>query len=105
MRAQIRGTRSSIKKCSRWYFINSNSKGALNGNSQHSSKNERNISSKQPNDTNVEVDRNSLNDEMKQLIDEVDRIAKATQFNEQDILSTKTKILDMQVGANKGQVS
>ena len=40
----------------------------------------REISVQAANDTNVEVDRNSLNDEIKQLIDEVDRIAKATQI-------------------------
>ena len=101
MRAQIRGLDQASRNAQDGISLIQTAEGALN--ETHSIlQRMREISVQAANDTNVAVDRNSLNDEIKQLIDEVDRIAKATQFNEQDILST-AQSLDMQVGANKGQ--
>ncbi|MBS5825192.1 MAG: flagellin [Clostridium argentinense] len=102
MRAQIRGLDQASRNAQDGISLIQTAEGALN--ETHSIlQRMREISVQAANDTNVAVDRNSLNDEMQQLIDEVDRIANATQFNEQDILST-AQSLDMQVGANKGQV-
>ena len=76
MRAQIRGLDQASRNAQDGISLIQTAEGALN--ETHSIlQRMREISVQAANDTNVEVDRNSLNDEMKQLIDEVDRIAKS----------------------------
>ncbi len=55
------------------------------------------------NDTNSSSDRQSLNNEVQQLIAEVNRIATSTQFNGQNILDGSLSTLTFQVGANQNQ--
>ena len=55
------------------------------------------------NDTNTPQDRQSLNNEVQQLISEVNRVANATQFNGQDILDGSLANLTFQIGANQNQ--
>ena len=52
------------------------------------------------NDTNSPQDRQSLNNEVNQLISEINRIANTTQFNGQDILDGTLSSLSFQIGAN-----
>ena len=76
MRAQIRGLDQASRNAQDGISLIQTAEGALN--ETHSIlQRMREISVQAANDTNVEVDRNSLNDEIKQLIDEVDRIAKS----------------------------
>ncbi|KOY65706.1 flagellin [Clostridium sporogenes] len=102
MRAQIRGLNQASRNSQDGISLIQTAEGALN--ETHSIlQRMREISVQAANDTNVSVDRSALNDEMGQLIEEIDRIAQNTQFNEQDILKAD-QTLDMQVGANKDQV-
>ncbi|BAH06901.1 flagellin [Clostridium kluyveri] len=98
MRAQIRGLNQASRNSQDGISLIQTAEGALN--ETHSIlQRMRELAVQSASDTNVTVDRSALNDEMGQLIDEIDRIANATQFNEQDILKT-AQTLDIQVGAN-----
>jgi Flagellin and related hook-associated proteins len=55
------------------------------------------------NDTNTLEDRNSIQEEIKQRLDEIDRIARETSFNGRSVLNS-SDILNIQVGANDGQI-
>ena len=55
------------------------------------------------NDTNSPADRQSLNNEVQQLVSEINRISQATQFNGQNILDGSLSALTFQVGANQNQ--
>ena len=54
-------------------------------------------------DTNTKVDRSELQKEMNELIDEIDRIAEQTQFNEQNLLDGSFSGKKFHIGANEGQ--
>lgn len=55
------------------------------------------------NDTNTPEDRQSIQKEISQRIDEIDRIARETSFNGRSVLNS-SDILNIQVGANDGQI-
>jgi flagellin len=55
------------------------------------------------NDTNQDVDRNAINQELNALTDEIDRISETTQFNKQFLLDGTFTNKKLQVGANGGQ--
>ena len=55
------------------------------------------------NDTNTPEDRNSIQEEIKQRLDEIDRIARETSFNGRSVLNS-SDTLNIQVGANDGQI-
>ena len=55
------------------------------------------------NDTNNDSDRNSLNEEVEQLVAALDRIAKTTNFNGVNLLNGGVTDLYMQMGANSGE--
>ncbi len=60
------------------------------------------------NDTNIDVDRQALQNEIEELVEEIDRIAQTTEFNKQNILVEKDPgsgvfTATLQVGANYGQ--
>ena len=63
----------------------------------------RDLAVQSANDTNSASDRQALNQEVSALIEEVDRISQATQFNGQSILNGALDSLTFQVGANAGQ--
>ena len=63
----------------------------------------RDLAVQSANDTNSASDRAALNQEAEALINEVNRIASATQFNGQNILDGSLETLQFQVGANAGQ--
>jgi len=66
----------------------------------------RELSTQAANDTLTDSDRDALNGEFQQLKKEVDRQAKGTQFNTQDLLSGQSPLSDgtgkLQVGPNAG---
>ena len=55
------------------------------------------------NDTNIQVDRSEIQKEINELIDEIDRISKDTEFNAQELLNGKFENKKFHIGANKGQ--
>jgi flagellin len=55
------------------------------------------------NDTNQDVDRDAINQELNALTDEIDRISETTQFNKQFLLDGSFNNKKLQVGANGGQ--
>lgn len=55
------------------------------------------------NDTNTPEDRQSIQKEISQRIDEIDRIARETSFNGRSVLNS-SDTLNIQVGANDGQI-
>ncbi len=55
------------------------------------------------NDTNSPQDRQSINNEVQQLIGEVNRISSTTQFNGQKILDGTLSSMTFQIGANQNQ--
>ena len=63
----------------------------------------RELSVQAANDTNTTQDRNSIQDEMDQLVDEIDRIADKTTFNGQRILSGDFAGAKFHIGANSGE--
>ncbi|MEX2475130.1 flagellin hook IN motif-containing protein, partial [Marinobacter sp.] len=63
----------------------------------------RDLAVQSANDTNSASDREALNQETKALIDEVNRIGSATQFNGQNVIDGTLDELVFQVGANAGQ--
>ena len=63
----------------------------------------RDLSVQSSNDTNTQVDRDSLQLEMSQLATEINRIAKSAQFNGKNLLDGSFGSATFQVGSNAGQ--
>ena len=55
------------------------------------------------NDTNEDIDRDAINDELRALTEEIDRIASTTQFNKKNLLDGTLRDNRLQIGANVGQ--
>ena len=55
------------------------------------------------NDTNQNIDRDAINQELTALTEELDRISTTTQFNKQNLLDGSFSDKKLQVGANAGQ--
>jgi flagellin len=64
----------------------------------------RELSVQSANSTNSTSDRNALDAEVEQRIEEIDRIASQTSFNGLKVLDGSFKNADFQVGANAGEV-
>lgn len=111
MRAQIRGLDQASRNSQDGISMIQTAEGALN--ETHSIlQRMRELAVQAANDTNVTVDRSSINDELQQLSDEITRIGQQTQFNTQNILnggeadtveSQNAIGIHLQVGANCGQ--
>ncbi|MGE7911003.1 flagellin Hag [Lysinibacillus xylanilyticus] len=104
MRAQIKGLDMATKNSQDSISLIQTAEGALN--ETHSIlQRMRELSVQSRNDTNEDVDRGFLQDEIKQLQSEIDRIANTTEFNEKTLLNgdLKTNGLVFQIGANEGQ--
>jgi flagellin len=63
----------------------------------------RELAVQSANDTNSESDRKSLQDEMTQLVEELDRIAVTTEFNGKSVIDGTMTDAVFQVGANAGE--
>lgn len=93
MRGQIRGLDMAAKNAQDGVSMLQTAEGALN--ETHSIlQRMRELSVQSSNDTNTDADRESINTEISQLKDEIDRIGNTTEFN------TK-KLIDGSVGAQK----
>lgn len=63
----------------------------------------RDLAVQSANATNSSADRQSLQEEVSQLVDEIDRIAKTTTFNGNKVADGSIKALSFQIGANAGE--
>ncbi|WP_038036633.1 flagellin, partial [Thioalkalivibrio sp. ALE20] len=63
----------------------------------------RELSVQAANDTNSASDRQAINDEVQQLMEEVSRVANSAEFNGGSVLDGTVEDLFFQVGANQGQ--
>ena len=111
MRGQIRGLNMASKNAQDGISLIQTAEGALD--ETHAIlQRMRELAVQSANDTNVDVDRGALQNEMNELIDEIDRIAKNTEFNTKNLLGktgTSGKFtgsgqtFKFHIGANEGQ--
>lgn len=105
MRGQIRGLEQASTNAQDGISMIQTAEGALN--ESHSIlQRMRELTVQAANDTNVTVDRESIQKEMKQLESEITRIAEETEFNTKKLLSgdfVTGSPINLQVGANSSQ--
>ncbi|MEG6616515.1 flagellin Hag [Peptococcaceae bacterium 1198_IL3148] len=110
MRGQIRGLDQASRNAQDGISLIQTAEGALN--ETHSIlQRMRELAVQSANDTNTETDRKELQKEMDQLIEEIDRIAKTTEFNTQNLLGATdasgftgdAQSFTFHIGANQGQ--
>ena len=102
MTAQTRGLQKSVQNSTDWISLLQTADGALNEMTNILQR-VRELAVQAVNDTNNDSDRNSLNEEVEQLVAELDRIAKTTNFNGVNLLNGGVTDLYMQMGANSGE--
>ena len=102
MRSQIRGLDRASGNAQDGISLIQTAEGALN--EAHSILQRMNeLAVQGANDTNENIDRDAINQELSQLTDELDRISTTTQFNKQNLLDGTFTSKNLQVGANSGQ--
>ena len=100
--AQIRGLNQAVRNSNDGISLAQTAEGALNETTNILQR-MRELSVQAANDTNNDSDRASLQAEVAQLKEELDRIAETTNFNGNKILSGDFLARDLQVGANVGE--
>ncbi|WP_061320795.1 flagellin [Clostridium botulinum] len=105
MRGQIRGLNQASRNSQDAISLIQTAEGALN--ETHSIlQRMRELTVQAANDTNVGVDKENLDKEVKELQKEINRISSQTQFNTKNLLNGDVKVgseLTFQIGANSGQ--
>ncbi|MFK5892967.1 MAG: flagellin, partial [Pseudomonadota bacterium] len=99
--SQIRGYNQGIRNAQDAISLAQTAEGAMNemvSNVQRI----RELAVQSANATNTSTDRTALNEEVKILFEEIQRIAGGTEFNNQKILGSSAGALVFQVGANTG---
>ncbi|MCG5510199.1 flagellin [Ectothiorhodospira lacustris] len=99
---QIRGQNQAIRNASDGISYSQTAEGAL-GEVSNLLQRIRELAVQSANATNSRSDREALNNEVKQAITEINRIAANTQFNDDNVLDGSLEQLIFQVGANAGQ--
>ncbi|MEK4180373.1 flagellin [Aeribacillus sp. FSL K6-1121] len=106
MRGQIRGLEMASKNAQDGISLIQTAEGAL-AETHSILQRMRELAVQSANDTNTDTDRTELQKEVDQLIEEIDRIAKTTQFNTKNLLdgslSNAGSGLIFHIGANSGQ--
>ncbi|MDN3518272.1 flagellin [Aquisalimonas lutea] len=100
--AQIRGMDQATRNANDGISFAQTAEGAL-GEIGNALQRIRELSVQSANDTNSATDRQALNNEVQELVDEVNRISDSAQFNGQNILDGTLEDLVFQVGANANQ--
>jgi len=100
--AQIRGLNQAVRNSNDGISLAQTAEGALNETTNILQR-IRELSVQSANDTNNDSDRASLQAEVSQLKDELDRIAETTNFNGNKVLDGSFLSQDLQVGANVGE--
>ena len=102
MRSQIRGLNKASSNAQDGVSLIQTAEGALN--EAHSILQRMNeLAVQGANDTNQNVDRDAINQELSALVEELDRISETTQFNKQSLLDGSFTGKNLQVGANQNQ--
>jgi flagellin len=102
MRSQIRGLNKASDNAQNGISLIQTAEGALN--EAHSILQRMNeLAVQGANDTNQDIDRDAINEELDALSQEIDRISETTQFNKQNLLDGDFTNKKLQVGANAGQ--
>ena len=101
MTSQIRGLNQAARNANDGISLAQTAEGALQE-STNILQRMRELAVQSANDTNTATDRASLNDEVKQLKAELDRIADTTKFNGKAVIDGTMKDATFQVGANQG---
>jgi len=99
---QIRGLNQAVRNANDGISFSQTAEGAL-ATIGDSLQRIRELSVQAANDSNSASDRQALNNEVSQLVDEVNRIALTTEFNGGRVLDGTQSSLFFQVGANQGQ--
>ena len=102
MTSQIRGLNQAARNANDGISLAQTAEGALQE-STNILQRMRELSIQSANDTNTQSDRDSLQAEVTQLTDELNRIAGTTQFNGQNLLDGSMSNATFQVGANANQ--
>lgn len=103
MRGQIRGLKQASTNAQDGQSLIQTAEGAMN--EIHSVlQRMRELTVQAKNDTYLKEDRTKIQDEVKQLQSEIDRIATQTQFNKMNLLTGSYSAKQFQVGANDTQV-
>jgi flagellin len=100
--AQIRGLNQAVRNSNDGISLAQTAEGALNETTNILQR-IRELAVQSANDTNNDSDRASLQAEVAQLKDELDRIAETTNFNGNKVLDGSFLAQDIQVGANVGE--
>jgi len=103
MTAQIRGMNQAARNANDGISLAQTAEGAL-GSASDVLQRIRELAVQSANATNSAGDRSAMNAEVTQLSSELDRIAKSTQFNGQNLLDGSFTSASFQVGANANQV-
>lgn len=102
MRAQIRGLNQAARNAQDGISLIRTAEGALQ--ETHSILQRiRELTVQAANDTNSDTERQNIQTEINQLIDEINRIGRDTQFNTRPLLNGESNSLKLQIGANAGQ--
>jgi flagellin len=102
MTAQIRGLTQSVRNANDGISVSQVAEGALDETTNMLQRiNE--LSVQAANGTNSDSDRENLQQEIGQLLQEIERIAQQTEFNNWPVLNGETDPLVFQVGAQEGQ--
>ncbi len=102
MRSQIRGLDQASDNAANGISLIQTAEGALN--ETHAILQRMNqLAVQGANDTNEDIDRDAINEELQALTEEIDRISSTTQFNKKNLLDGTLKNTKLQIGANVGQ--
>lgn len=101
MTSQIRGLDQAVRNANDGISVAQTAEGAM-GEVTNILQRMRELSVQSANDSNSSADRASLQDEMDALVDEIDRIAEATEFNGRSLLNGTGGSLSFQVGSEGG---
>ncbi len=102
MRSQIRGLNKASDNAQDGISLIQTAEGAL-GEAHSILQRMNELAVQGANDTNEDIDRDAINEELDALTSELDRIASTTQFNKQNLLDGKFESKNLQVGANSDQ--
>ncbi len=102
MRSQIRGLNKASSNAQDGISLIQTAEGALN--EAHSIlQRMHELAVQGANDTNQEIDREAIDEELAALTEELDRISETTQFNKQNLLDGTFQDKNLHVGANANQ--
>ena len=102
MRSQVRGLDQASDNAENGISLIQTAEGGLN--ETHAILQRMNqLAVQGANDTNEDIDRDAINEELKALTFEIDRISSTTQFNKKNLLDGTLQKNRLQIGANVGQ--